>query len=85
MSLITAREADGLGCGRLSMIDTLATPNIVGVDASEHRAILATRANVLSQALDAQAAPRTKHGWYSQAAKPQRDGSETRGAPSWRC
>ncbi len=34
-------------------MNTLAEPNIICVDASEHRAALATRANVLSQALDA--------------------------------
>src|SRR5262245_16855377 len=38
---------------RLHYLDTLADPNTINVDASEHRAAVATRAGVLSAALDA--------------------------------
>jgi hypothetical protein len=37
--------------GRLSFLDTLAVPNTISVDASEHRAAVATRAGVLSPVL----------------------------------
>ena len=43
---------------RLSMVCTLADPNMISVDASEMRASVATRANVLSPALDAQVTAR---------------------------
>lgn len=53
--LVPARtDNEQLSPARLSWLDTLATPNVIAVDASEHRASLATRANVLSEALDAQ-------------------------------
>jgi hypothetical protein len=39
---------------RQHFLSTLAEPNIICVDASEHRASLATRAGVFSQATDAQ-------------------------------
>ena len=38
--------------GRLCFLDTLAEPNTISVDASEHRAAVVTRAGVLSLALD---------------------------------
>lgn|ERR1700682_2670055 len=47
--------------GRFSFLDTLAEPNIISVDASEHRAAVATRAGVLSPALDAAASAQAKN------------------------
>lgn len=38
---------------RLCFVDTLQAPNTISIDASEHRAAVATRAGVLSPALDA--------------------------------
>lgn len=38
---------------RREIVDTLARPNMISVDASDHRASVATRAGVLSPALDA--------------------------------
>src|SRR6187549_3118919 len=37
---------------RFYLQDTLEQPDVIGVDASEHRGLLATRAGVLSSALD---------------------------------
>ncbi len=48
------QAGDNLSACRQSLVNTLGEPNIICVDASEHRAALATRGNVLSQALDAQ-------------------------------
>jgi hypothetical protein len=46
------RPADQPALARLSMVDTLAVPDVISVDASEQRASSATRAGVLSAALD---------------------------------
>jgi hypothetical protein len=46
---------------RLSFVCTLADPNTISVDASEHRAAVATRAGVLSPALDAAVSARAKN------------------------
>jgi hypothetical protein len=43
----------GVPACRLTMICTLDEPNTISIDASEHRAAVATRAGVLSPALDA--------------------------------
>jgi hypothetical protein len=52
--IVPAPEPDAKVCAaRLHFVDTLAEPNVISVDASEHRAAVATRAGVLSQALDA--------------------------------
>jgi hypothetical protein len=48
------RPGDQPPAVRLSMVNTLADPNTIAVDASEQRASVATLANVLSLALDAQ-------------------------------
>ena len=48
------QDSEPLSPTRLRMLDTLATPNIISVDASEHRASLAARAQVLSLSLDTQ-------------------------------
>lgn len=42
-------------------VDTLEQPNIISIDAAEQRADLATRANVLSPALDASASARARN------------------------
>jgi hypothetical protein len=47
--------------GRLSFLDTLAVPNTISVDASEHREAVTTRAGVLSPALDAAVSARAKN------------------------
>ena len=47
--------------GRLSFLDTLAVPNTISVDASERRAAVATRAGVLSPALDAAVSAHAKN------------------------
>jgi hypothetical protein len=46
---------------RLSYTDTLASPDTIAVDASKQRAYVATRANVLSPALDAAKAAGAKN------------------------
>lgn len=51
--IVPARNRESDGDARLSLVCTLETPDLISVDASEHRASLATRANVLSAALDA--------------------------------
>ena len=47
-----------LPLARREIVDTLARPNMISVDASDHRASDATRAGVLSSALDAAASAR---------------------------
>jgi hypothetical protein len=46
------RPTDNPSMARLSMVDTLAVPDVIAVDASEQRAHSAARAGVLSSALD---------------------------------
>jgi len=46
-------EGDQASIVRLTMVDTLAEPNTISVSASEQRASVANRANVLAPALDA--------------------------------
>lgn len=46
---VTSESAD---VARLTMVDTLAIPDVISVDASEQRAMSANRAGVLSAALD---------------------------------
>jgi hypothetical protein len=46
---------------RRSFLSTLAEPNTISVDASEHRAAVASRAGVLSAALDAAVSARAKN------------------------
>jgi hypothetical protein len=50
---LDATELAGDATARLSLVNTLVEPTTIAVDASEHRATVAQRANVLSVALDA--------------------------------
>ena len=60
--LVPAPEPDAkVPVGRLCFVNTLAEPNIINVDASEHRAAVATRAGVLSPALDAAVSAQAKN------------------------
>ena len=52
--IVPAIEPDAkIAVARVCFVNTLAEPNTISVDASEHRASIATRAGVLSPALDA--------------------------------
>jgi hypothetical protein len=53
--------SDNPAITRLSMVDTLALPDVIAVDASEQRACSASRAGVLSAALDTAKTARAKN------------------------
>jgi hypothetical protein len=60
--LVPALEGDGQApIARLTMIDTLAVPDVISVDASEQRAMGAHRAGVLSAALDTAKSARARN------------------------
>lgn len=54
-------DAKDVAAARFSFIDTLSDPNTISVDASEHRASIATRVGVLSSALDAAVSARARN------------------------